>query len=152
MELFDGSRRERFLLIGMGLALGVVLILFVLFRGDGGDMAGPQDDLDVALQNFLIVETGLANRSVAGADEQVNKTPFNRGSVLRVASAAELRISRVEPGPQGALSVNFDPAPSESVLFFMSEIERTTTARIVTLDMEAADQGQVEANLTLRAP
>jgi len=149
MELFDGSPRERRLLIGMGVALAIAAVLFLLFGRSATEGPAGNDDLQAALRDLQIVESGLASRvdMEAGATA---KNPFNRGALISSARSANLTISRVEPGSDGAFTVSFDGARSESVLAFLTQIERSTTGVITELDLEAITDERVEARVGIQ--
>ena len=142
MELFDGSERERKLLIGLGALLGVLIILFGITRLGGGD-ADVADSREAALRDLQIVQ------SFAGPMDSVaaERTAFDRRALLRAAQGAGLTLSRVEPGANGALQVVLEPAPSATILGFLEQLERGTAVRITALEMEAVDGGEVEASI-----
>ena len=147
MELFDGSPRERYLLFGLG---GVFIIALIALLLSGRDSAAPSadDTLEAALRDLQVVESTLASRP-ADTAAPADRTPFARSAVISTSRRANLTLSRVEPGPGDELTITFDGAPSENILFFLSEIERTTTGEITALEMEAVSDNQVEARVTL---
>jgi type II secretory pathway component PulM len=149
MELFDGSPRERRLLIGMGIALALAALLFLIFGRGGAEAPAFDDDLQSALRDLQIVETGLASRATVTPDASP-KTPFDRGALIRAAQTADLTISRVEPGADDGYTVTFDGAGGDAVLGFLVDIESGTNAVITDLELSAISGERVEARVSLR--
>ena len=148
MDIFDGSPRERLLLLGM--AGAVVLALAFLLWPDGSGSTAPSLDTnrDQALRELQLVETAVASRTTTTTPSEP-RTPFDRAAVLRGAQANGLTLSRVEPGDGGALSLTFDDAQSAPALRFLQQLERTTDARITELEIDADGETAVDVFVTL---
>jgi|GEM_PF-2696074 len=146
--IFDGSPRERNLLIGMGAVVLGGLLWFLLSLG-GNDTAPVADTREDALRDLQIVQTALANRPVTTVASGPRE-PFTRSTLIRGAQTAQLTISRVEPGADDSITVTFDATEPARVLGFMTDMADTTTAVFSAFEIESVDNGQVESRVTLR--
>ena len=148
--VFDGSPRERNLLIGMGAVLAVGLLWLLLsLRGSGDAAPVAEDSLDAALRDLQTVQTVIASRPLSTTSSGPRE-PFSRAALIRGAQAAQLTISRVEPGADDAITVTFDATNPERVLDFLLDMDDTTTAVLSTFEIEGVDGGEVESRITLR--
>ena len=144
MELFEGTPRERNLLVGLGVLL-LALAAWFLFSGREPASA-PAADRDTALQDLQTVESALSGRIAAAATE---RAPFDRAALVRASQSTGLTISRLQNSGDGAFTVDIAPAPTASVLGFLANLTAQTDARITELDMEAAEAPFVETRVTL---
>ena len=145
MELFEGTPRERNLLIGLGMLM-MGFLIWLLMSGGESAPTKPVDARAQALADLQIVESALSARP---AETRAERAPFDRAALIRTAQGAGLDISRLQPGENGALTVTLAPAPSASVLGFLDRLTRTTEARITALDMSAGTAPNVEARVTV---
>ena len=144
MELFEGTPRERNLLIGLGVLLLALAAWFLLAGREPG--TAPTADRESALQDLQTVESALSGRTATAATE---RAPFDRAALVRASQVAGLTISRLQNSGDGAFTVDIAPAPTSSVLGFLATLTAQTDARITDLDMEAAEAPFVETRVTL---
>ena len=148
MELFEGTPRERNLLIGLGVMLLALAAWFLLAGREPA--AAPTADRDTALQTALgdlqTVESAMSGRTVSATAQ---RAPFDRAALVRASQVAGLTISRLQNSGDGAFTVDIAPAPTASVLGFLATLTTQTDARITDLDMEAAEAPFVETRVTL---
>ena len=147
MDLFDGSPRERYLLIGLGTVVVIALLALFIRGGGGGSSVSDANDIDTALRELQLVETALGNADVSDAPA-AERAPFDRSALIRGAQAASMTLSRIEPAGSG-FTVQLEPAPSASVLRFLQTLERTTTGEIIALELDATPDGLVDAQVTV---
>ena len=145
MELFEGTPRERNLLIGLGVLM-VGFLIWLLLSGGEAEPAPVADARADALADLQTVESALSARP---AEARADRAPFDRAALIRTAQGAGLDISRLQPGEDGELTVTLAPAPSAAVLGFLDRLTRTTEARITVLDMSAGNAPDVEARITV---
>ena len=147
MDLFDGSPRERYLLIGLASVVVIGLLALFLRGGGGSASVADADDVDTALRELQLVETALGNADLSDAPA-TDRAPFDRSALIRGAQGASLTLSRIEPAGNG-FTVQLEPAPSAAVLRFLQTLERTTTGEIIELELDATPDGLVDAEVTI---
>ena len=143
MELFEGTPRERNLLVGLGVLVLAVAAWFLLA---GREPVAPTADRETALRDLQTVESALSGRTATAATE---RAPFDRAALVRASQSTGLTISRLQNSGDGAFTVDIAPAPTASVLGFLATLTAQTDARITDLDMEAAEAPFVETRVTL---
>ena len=144
MELFEGTPRERNLLVGLGVLLLALAAWFLLAGREPA--AAPAADRDTALRDLQTVESALTGRTASAAAQ---RAPFDRAALVRASQVAGLTISRLQNSGDGTFTADIAPAPTANVLAFLATLTAQTDARITDLDMEAAEAPFVEARVTL---
>ena len=138
--------RERGLLIVLGGLLAIFLIVFAVILPVHGAQSRAQTQLNRAQTDLALVNR-LAPR--LGAVQGQATQPFNRSILFQTAQSQNIKIARVQPGEDGALSVWVDDVESPVFYAWLEDMMSRYRVGMDRMAISANRNGGLSAQFTL---
>lgn len=139
--------RERVLLMVLAVLAALFLLVFALILPLRGANAASQAKLERAQSDLALVQR-VVPRLTAGA---AARAPFDRAALIRVSSARNVKLARVQPGDDGSLSVWIDEAQTDALYGLLNDLTTNYTATPERVSLTTDWSGRLSAQFTLRA-
>lgn len=147
----ERTQREQVLIVGMLILVAALALWQLGIKPVVNNKARAEQSLSSAKRDIAIVRNGLPKLGQARALAQdSNQTPFDRPALIETSRAAEIAISRVQPGADNSLQVWFEDAPVLSVYSFMSNLSAQYEVSFERVQITRRDNGLVSAQFTLK--
>jgi general secretion pathway protein M len=136
--------RERLLLAVLSSLVAVFLIVFVVILPLQTVTSNAQSDLVRAKSNLALVSRLTPNQGAAGP-----RAPFDRSVLITVARAQNVKLTRVQPGDNGAFSVWIDEAETQALYGFFNDLIGSYAVTLDRVVISADANGQLSAQFTV---
>lgn len=136
--------RERLLLSLLGALLGLFILVFGLILPVQSAHADATADLKRAQADLI------AASRLTPATEDTARLPFDRSVLVTVARAQDVRLTRVQPGNDGTLSVWIDEAQTQRLYAFFDTLLSDYAVGLDQVIVSADANGQLSAQFVVR--
>ncbi|MEM7728393.1 MAG: type II secretion system protein GspM [Pseudomonadota bacterium] len=136
--------RERVLLAVLGGLALVFLLVFALLLPLQDARARASAELDRARADLV------AASRLSPAVDPSSRAPFDRAVLVNIARAADIRLTRVQPGQDGSLSVWIDDAQTLALYGFFEDLLTDYTASMDSVIVSSDANGRLSAQFVVR--
>ena len=138
--------RERILLLVLGALVSLFIVIFAIVL----PLQSARDNAQTALTRAQ-ADLQLVNRIAPNlSGPTTNRAQFNRAALVRTAGERGIKLARMQPGENGALSVWIDEVSTESLYGLFTELMTNYTAVPERVSISADQNGTLSAQFTLR--
>lgn len=142
---WDGREpRERLLLAALGGILAVFILIFAVILPIQSAKAEASENLRRAQAELMAVSR------FSPSSEQAARAPFDRSVLINVARAQDIRLTRVQPGQDGTLSVWIDEAQTQRLYTFFDALLTGYAVGLDQVIVSADNNGRLSAQFVVR--
>lgn len=150
MKTFWNSRapRERILLLAAGILLGLIIIQFLVIAPLRSANTTARTNLETASRQLDTMSSQLAVHAPQLAEQKsANGSAQDlRTSLLQLAKAQGLAVSRLQSGEDGRLILHFDAVAPTLIYAWLAEVEQSYGAVPDRASLFAEEDGRVRAS------
>ena len=141
--------RERVLILSAMVLLGLMILQLAVISPLRASHVQAKADLEVASRQLDVVNAELASarvpRPAFGASAIVSGEQLRKG-LLQLANSRGLKVSRLQTGENGRLTLQFESAPPTLVYAWLAEAGKTYGAEPERASLFAGEAGTVRAS------
>lgn len=138
--------REQVLLTILAALVGLFLLVFAVLLPAQAAQSEAQADLQRAQSDWQLVHRVAPTLSVSNA----NRAPFSRAALIRAAGQHGIKLARMQPGDEGALSVWIDDVSTEALYGLFEDLMTDYSVVPERVSIGADQNGALSAQFTLR--
>ena len=117
IDWWDGREpRERVLLSVLGAIVAIFIVIFGLILPLQSARANADASLNRAQADLVAVSR------LSSSDATTTRLPFDRSVLIQIANGADIKLTRVQPGSDGTLSVWIDDAQTQRLYGFFETL------------------------------
>ena len=142
---WDGREpRERLLLVALGAIVGLFILIFGVVLPVQSARTDASESLRRAQAELMAVSR------LSPSSEQTRRAPFDRSVLINVARAQDIRLTRVQPGQDGTLSVWIDEAQTQRLYGFFDALLSDYAVALDQVIVSADNNGRLSAQFVVR--
>ena len=145
IDWWDGREpRERVLLSVLGAIVAIFIVIFGLILPLQSARANADASLNRAQADLVAVSR------LSSSDATTTRLPFDRSVLIQIANGADIKLTRVQPGSDGTLSVWIDDAQTQRLYGFFETLLSDYAVGLDQVIVSADANGRLSAQFVVR--
>ena len=145
IDWWDGREpRERVLLSVLGAIVAIFIVIFGLILPLQSARANADASLNRAQADLVAVSR------LSSTDATTTRLPFDRSVLIQIANGADIKLTRVQPGSDGTLSVWIDDAQTQRLYGFFETLLSDYAVGLDQVIVSADANGRLSAQFVVR--
>lgn len=145
IDWWDGREpRERVLLSVLGAIVAIFIVIFGLILPLQSARANADASLNRAQADLVAVSR------LSSTDATTTRLPFDRSVLIQIANGADIKLTRVQPGSDGTLSVWIDDAQTQRLYGFFETLLSDYAVGLDQVIVSTDANGRLSAQFVVR--
>ena len=145
IDWWDGREpRERVLLSVLGAIVAIFIVIFGMILPLQSARANADASLNRAQADLVAVSR------LSSTDATTTRLPFDRSVLIQIANGADIKLTRVQPGSDGTLSVWIDDAQTQRLYGFFETLLSDYAVGLDQVIVSADANGRLSAQFVVR--
>lgn len=145
IDWWDGREpRERVLLSVLGAIVAIFIVIFGLILPLQSARANADASLNRAQADLVAVSR------LSSSDATTTRLPFDRSVLIQIANGADIKLTRVQPGSDGTLSVWIDDAQTQRLYGFFETLLSDYAVGLDQVIVSTDANGRLSAQFVVR--